>query len=86
MSDLTDRAARRELMRLLHEHSWDYETGECMCGEPGGAWHTALQIAAWHRARLADAWDAGLAASGIQLPTLPPKPPRNPYRDDPGPP
>lgn len=35
---------------LLIRHSWDYETGECMCGARGGAAHAAALIGLWHGA------------------------------------
>lgn len=35
---------------LLIRHSWDYESGECMCGVKGGAAHTATLIGLWHSA------------------------------------
>lgn len=35
---------------LLVAHSWDYETGECMCGAMGGPKHTAAVIGLWHGA------------------------------------
>lgn len=35
---------------LLVAHSWDYETGECMCGAKGGPKHTAAVIGLWHGA------------------------------------